>query len=139
METSDNYTVPELKAKAKAKGLKGYSKMNKEELCNLLNIKYIKKTQSSKQSPKKSSPVKSVSKSIPNCNPINLIYPCKVKRGIFRDEEDWQAYLRLKKRTHHNTQIPREIIIKLANRDLQKQRELLKHKKTPTKKVKFAV
>lgn len=134
METSDNYTVPELKAKAKTEGLKGYSKMNKEELCELLNIKYVKKT----QSPKKSPTTKSES-TLPNCNSINLIYPCKIKRGIFRDEEEWQAYLRLKKRTHHSTQIPRETIIKLANRELEKQRKLLKHKKTPIKKVKFAV
>ena len=34
-----NYTVPELKEKAKNKGLKGYSKMKKDELKKLLKIK----------------------------------------------------------------------------------------------------
>jgi hypothetical protein len=33
------YTVPELKEKAKEKGLSGYSKLKKDELCKLLKIK----------------------------------------------------------------------------------------------------
>ncbi len=38
-KTASSYTIPELKEMAKSKGLSGYSKLNKADLCKMLKIK----------------------------------------------------------------------------------------------------
>lgn len=131
---STEYTVVELKALAKSKNYKGYSKMTKEELCNLLNIRYVESFNAHLKSLKASKPKKGI---LVPCNSRNPSYPCKLKRGIFKDQQEWDEYIKLKRATRVKNPLNRSDAVKLANIELAKQKDILKDKKTPVKRVRF--
>lgn len=151
----DEYTVVELKALAKTKKIKGFSKMKKSELCEALGIKTrpeirtvvtaLPKTQ---KPMKQLAPIVLVTSSKKNhvtvtayikpCDVKNLVFPCTIKQGVFVDKEDWVEYQKLKQKTRSLTRVDRTEYAKKANVELEIEQKALKSKKPHTQKVRFA-
>jgi hypothetical protein len=134
---STEYTVVELKALAKSKNITGYSKMNKEPLCKALGINYVQTAMSIIKNANKVSKDNHRKGILNKCDSARPVYPCSLKRAVFKSEEEWMEYVKLKRATHVKNSRNRKDAVKLANIELEKEKESLKEKKTPVKKVRF--
>lgn len=143
---ANDYTVEELKTLAKRRGLTGYSKLRKAELCTLLKIPPAPISIFAKSPPKRVATPKTIlvtstssNRSVRECDYKKLVFPCKLKRGYFADKSEWDEYVKLKRSTFTKTRQNRKEVVRLANIELSKEKELLKSKKKASPRVKFNV
>lgn len=141
--TAKDYTVAELKTLAKRRHLSGYSKLRKSELCELLKIPpddvNIFSKIAPKITPKNTLPNYRDIRRVRDCDYKKVVFPCKLKGGYFADKSEWDEYVKLKRLTFTKTRQNRNEVVRLANIELIKEKELLKSKKKASPRVKFNV